>query len=223
MAAPIAKGYLKGKGFETTMEEDNRLDESQIRCRAIIEILGSPKEHVEETLKKYTEGIKKDPELSVLNLQIHPVEPVEKDMFSTFAEIEMVLKGMPKLLGFCFDYMPSSIEIIKPERMVVLDRHLSGFLNDLQARLHNVDSIIKRLRLENSFLKRNLSNTIKNNLLILMALGKRTIDELASFSGIAKQELQAHLERMIKEDEVTEQDGIYIPKGRKHERAAEQS
>ncbi len=210
------------------MDETNLLDETQIRCRAIIEVMGNPKDHVEETIKKYAEGIKKDAELSVLSLTIHPVEEMEKTdakktMYSTFAELEMVLKGMPKLMGFCFDYMPSSLEIIKPERMVVLDRHLSGFLNDLQARLHNVDSIIKRLRLENAFLKRNLNNTLKNNLLILMALGKRTIDELSGFSGIPKAEVATCLETMIKNGEATEEGGIYIPKGRPHERAAEQS
>ena len=89
--------------------DENPLDDTHIRCRAIIEVLGRPTGHVEETLKKYTESIKKDNELSVLSLTIKPAQAVDKDLFSSFAELELVLKGMPKLLGFCFDYMPSSI------------------------------------------------------------------------------------------------------------------
>jgi len=36
---------------------------------------------------------------------------------STFVDLEMLTKGSEKLVWFCFDYLPSSIEIIDPQHI----------------------------------------------------------------------------------------------------------
>ena len=45
------------------MQEEKR----QLRCRAIIEMLGKPREYIVETLKNYVKGIKENPEIIILN------------------------------------------------------------------------------------------------------------------------------------------------------------
>src|SRR3989339_1846234 len=97
-----------------------------IRCRAVLEVLGKPKEHVEKTIKLLVEKVKEDPEISILKEKFAEITQQEKEIFSTFVELEMVVKGVTTLTGFCFDFMPSSIEIEKPEILEVKNRDISN-------------------------------------------------------------------------------------------------
>ena len=148
------------------MHEEKLVDEkTHIRCKIIMEILGKPKEHVEKTVRMYVDKIKNDPELTVINTEF--ADPKEKeDLWAIFAEMDMVIKGIPKLIAFCFDYMPSSIEIIKPEEFAMKKSTIENFINDLQARLHQVDMVVKKQDNENKFLKQNLNKAVRPNPLL---------------------------------------------------------
>ncbi len=183
-----------------------------IRFRAIIEILGRPKEHVEETLKKYIEKIKEDSGLIILKEDY--AEPEQQEtMWSTFVELELVVKGIQKVIGFCFDYMPSSVEILKPDQLTFNNRDMIAFLNDLQAKLHNVDMIIKQLNAENNFLKRNMQIVIKNTVMILLKTGNNTEEKLAKFTGVNKEELKLILDKLIEEKKIKKEGDIYVLAG----------
>ena len=125
------------------VEAEKQGKHAHIRCRTIIEVLGKPKEHVETALNQYIGHIKEDSELVVLNEEYSDVKEQGK-LWSKFAELELVIKGTRKLISFCFEYMPSSLEILKPEHLIMRNAEISNFLNDLQARLHNVDMIVKQ-------------------------------------------------------------------------------
>ena len=99
-------------------EEKLIAEQTHIRCRIIIEILGKPKEHVEKTLRIYVDKIKNDSDLVILNSEFSEAAEKEK-LWATFVELDMIIKGIPKLIAFCFDYMPSSVEITKPEEFVM--------------------------------------------------------------------------------------------------------
>lgn len=180
-----------------------------IRCRAILEVLGKPKEHVEKTIKMLVEKIKENPEISILNESYAEIKPQEKTMFSTFVELEMVVKGVTELTGFCFDFMPSSLEIEKPEQFILKNRDISNMLNDLQAKLHSVDMVAKTLRAERDFLKRNLNTMLTNIITILIKINKNTLEDLSKFTGINKEEMEKHLERLIKEEKIKKEDNTY--------------
>ena len=125
-------------------------EKTHIRCKVIIEVLGKPKEHVEKTLRMYVDNIKDDSDLIILNSEFS--EAVEKEkLYAIFVELDMIIKGIPKLIAFCFDYMPSSIEISKPEEFVMRKSSVEDLINDLQARLHDVDMTVKRQKNENDF------------------------------------------------------------------------
>ena len=180
-----------------------------IRCRAILEVLGKPKEHVEETIKLLVEEVKERPEISVLNEKYAEINAVEKTMFSTFVELEMVFKGVSPLTNFCFDFMPSSIDIEKPEEILIKNRILSNIFNDLQSKLHTVDMVAKTLRVERDFLKRNLNTMISNIITILINANKNSLEDLSKFTGISKEELEKHLELLIKEGKIKKEDDLY--------------
>ena len=183
-----------------------------IRFRAIIEILGRPKEHVEETLKKYIEKIKEDSDLIILK-EDYAEAKQQETMWSTFVELELVVKGVQKMIGFCFDYMPSSIEILKPEQLTFNNRDMIVFLNDLQAKLHNVDMITKQLNAENNFLKRNMQIVIKNTVMILLKTGNNTEEKLAKFTGVNKEELKLIIDKLVEEKKIKKEGDIYVLAG----------
>ena len=122
-----------------------------IKTRLIIEIAGFPKEHIEETMKAVIEKIKS--EKKVLKYDIFEAEKKDK-FFSTFTEIEIEFESLDDLSGFCFDYMPSSIEILSPNKLNIDSKEYENIFNDILAKLHHYDMIIKNLKAENMLLKR---------------------------------------------------------------------
>lgn len=180
-----------------------------IRCRAILEVLGKPKEHVEKTINLLVEKVKENPNNSVLSEKFAEIKPEGKTMFSTFVELEIVFRGISELSGFCFDFMPSSIEIEKPEQFILKNRDISNILNDLQAKLHTVDMVTKTIKAERDFLKRNLGTTIKNIITILIKINKNTLEDLSKFTGINEEELQEHIESLIKEGKIKKEEDKY--------------
>ena len=189
-------------------EEKLIAEQTHIRCKVIIEVLGKPKDHVEKSIRDYVDKIKKDPELVVMNADFSEAEEKEK-LFAVFVELDMVIKGMPKLIGFCFDYMPSSIEITKPEEFAVKKSTIENFINDLQARLHNVDMIVKKQKNENTFLKKNLGKAVSNTILLSLAAGDMGMENLSRATGIAEKELKVFLDDLIKEDKIKKEDDMY--------------
>lgn len=183
-------------------------DKTHIRCKVILEVLGKPKEHVEKALKMYVEKIKDDSDLIILKEEFADLQEKEK-LWATFAELEMVVKGIPKLIAFCFDYMPSSVQILKPDELNLKRSTIEDFANDLQARLHHVDMIVKKLKNENEFMKKNMHASIKNAIVICLASGKFDKKKLSEITGINDKELKIFLENLIKEDKIKEEDGNY--------------
>ena len=181
---------------------------AHIRCRAIIEVMGKPKEHVESAIKEYIEHIKKDAELVVLNEDYSEIKEQGK-LFSKFVELELVIKGTEKLISFCFEYMPSSLEVLKPESLSLANSELSSFLNDLQARLHNVDMIIKQLKAENDFLKLNMNAIMHNAIMICLRVSRLTLEQLSQVTGVDKKELEIFVEKLLKENKIKKENELY--------------
>lgn len=189
-------------------EVEVKSDKTQIRCKSIIEILGKPKEHVEKTMKMYIDKIKQDPEFIILNTIFSNAEEKEK-LWAIFTEIDMIVKGIPKLIGFCFDYMPSSIEILKPEEFTMKYSTIQDFINDLQARLHAVDMVVKKQKNENDFLKRNMNTSVSNIILLSLAKNKLDKDYLSKITGIKEEELELFIKKLIEEKKIKEENNIY--------------
>jgi len=181
---------------------------AHIRCRTIIEVLGKPKEHVEKSMKDYIEHIKQDSELVILNEEYSEIREQGK-LWSQFVELELVVKGTQKLIGFCFEYMPSSIDVIKPENLSMTSAEISSFVNDLQARLHSVDMVVKKLKGENDFLKLNMNAIVHNAILICLKVSKLNLDQLSKVTGVDSKELEIFLEKLLKENKIKKEEDLY--------------
>jgi hypothetical protein len=127
----------------------------QFRVKAIIEILGKPKEHVESTLKNVLEELEKREGLSILEKEIAATKELEK-FFSTYVDLEIKLNSLDSLIDFCFDFLPSSLEILEPEKIELESGELAEFMNDLLAKLHQQSMAIRNLHAENVVMKEQL-------------------------------------------------------------------
>ena len=123
-----------------------------IKAIVLIELMGSPKEHIESLMKEIVENLKKEKDVKVNSDKISEVAEV-KGFWSSFTELEIEVKDIGKLVDISFDYMPSSIEILEPEKTEVDMKYMSDFINDLLARLHRYDMLIKNFYAENKLLK----------------------------------------------------------------------
>ncbi|MDO8480739.1 MAG: hypothetical protein Q7S65_02865 [Nanoarchaeota archaeon] len=182
--------------------------EDPIRIRAIIEIVGKPKEHVEEKLKEYIEQIKVDSNLTMLGEKIE--EAVEKEgVWTTFAEIEVIVKGITNLVGFCIDYMPSSIDILKPDKFNFDGRYFNQFTNDILTKLHSIDMLVKQANSQNAVLRKNLATLIKNHLMVMLKFGVADPEKLSKSTGLDVEEVKRFLDGLVKEKRAKFENGAY--------------
>tara|TARA_Y100000310_G_scaffold302635_1_gene340134 strand:- start:454 stop:870 length:417 start_codon:yes stop_codon:yes gene_type:complete len=135
----------------------------EIQTKVVIEILGKPKEHVDTTIKKYVDKILEN--FKVTNHVLYEAEELKdekfKGMFSSFVDFDMNFKDFNSLVIFCFDFMPSSVEIVNPKRFDLDSEEVMSFLNDLMTKLHDLDMMVKNLSAENVLLKRELDKKEK--------------------------------------------------------------
>ncbi len=189
-------------------EAEKQGQNAHIRCRTIIEVLGKPEEHVENSIKEYIEHIKEDSDLVILNEEYSEIKE-QGNLWSKFVELDLVIKGTSKLISFCFEYMPSSIEVVKPEHLIMTNLELSSFLNDLQARLHSVDMIVKQLKAENDFLKLNMNAILHNAILICLKVSTLNIAQLSQITGVDKKEIEIFVEKLLKENKIKKENDLY--------------
>jgi hypothetical protein len=176
-----------------------KIKDVPIKARVIVEIVGKPKEHVEKAMNEYVGKIKKDPRMKILEEDIAPVKE-EGEYFGTFAEIVMDFKDMFILGNFCFDYMPSSIEVIEPEEIKLTNRDIAAVFNDLQGKLHRVDMVAKQANMQNRNLKTNMHGLLKNFLGVLLKIKPMNCEKLCIFVGTDEKTLKPLLEGMVRDN-----------------------
>jgi len=131
----------------------------KIRAVLIFEMLGRPPEHLKDSLVQFIEKISQEDGIEVLNKEIHEPKKLEQskqELFTAFAETEMDFQNMLSLFKVIFVYMPSHIEIIKPEEIRMKNFELNTLLNELVRKLHQYDEITKSLVIEKNILQKQL-------------------------------------------------------------------
>jgi hypothetical protein len=129
----------------------------KIKTRAILEIMGAPKEHVEKTMSLVLGKVKDNKDMHVyIEKTSEPAQVEGRPYWSMFTELEIGFKDEDGVMGFCFDFMPSSIEIIEPMDFKFKKDTLENLFNDLVARLHHYDMMIKNIHAQNMILKQDM-------------------------------------------------------------------
>ncbi len=184
--------------------------EKKILFRTVLEVVGRPKDYVENAIQEYIEKLQNDDHYQVVSKEIAELEKQEnQEMWMTFAELEIKTTSFSDIIGFCFDYMPSLIEILEPNELVSSNAVISSLFNDLQARLHQVDMVAKQLRLENEHLRKNTQDLLKNYIIILLGNQNLTSVQLSRFTGVNIDQLEDFLDQLIDEKRIDLKEGIY--------------
>jgi hypothetical protein len=133
-----------------------KIESGWIRCAIVIEVLGKPADYLDTVIKKTIEDLEKKKEIiEVISKKFYEPTPIES-MFSTFTEVEILIKDMKTLTEFVFIYMPSNIEILEPKELKMNLHSANDFINTMAARMHQYDGIIKRIGFENKLLRHEL-------------------------------------------------------------------
>jgi len=134
----------------------------KIIANTMVEIAGAPIEHVKQTMDKVISLIEKDKDMKIIKKETgepkenefdHPTKKGEKiKVWSTFTEFEIEFKNFDTLTNFCFEFMPSSVDIIKPTQLKIGAEEINLTLNDILGRLHHQSKIL----MEYSALKKQI-------------------------------------------------------------------
>ncbi|MAG15940.1 hypothetical protein CMO88_02670 [Candidatus Woesearchaeota archaeon] len=178
-------------------EIEEKVQKGNLRCKMILEILGTPKEHVEETLRLVLKRLKDEEEVDVVSGEVNP--PKEKDkLFSTFAELDILFKDFTVLTRICFDYLPSSIEVSEPKDFKIPSTDVSNFVNDMLTSLHNIDFKLKDVNAKNKILEKNSANLLKNFLLLILE-SRKTTSEVSKIIGINEKQIESFMQAFTQE------------------------
>ncbi|MBS3122466.1 hypothetical protein J4434_06305 [Candidatus Woesearchaeota archaeon] len=186
------------------------MEPQKIIIRAIVHMIGKPKEHLEQIIRDYVQELKKEDGVKVLKEDYADAEEKEeKHMFSIFVELEIEFRNVDKLMWFCFDYMPSSIEILSPDKFVYDANHFTSFLNELQGKMHKLDMLIKNFEADNKVLKKNGLTLLKNLIIVLLKEKTRDINEISKEAGVPAAQIEKFLQAMEQEGKIREKNGKY--------------
>ena len=129
----------------------------KIVARLLVEVIGSPKPFIEETLKEVVTKLKVEPGIQLRKVDTYETEQMENKLWSTFADVELEAEDLKRLIGLCIDYMPSNIEILEPAGMDVDLSEIAHTMNDMLGKLHEFTNRIKKLQAELLWMQQNQS------------------------------------------------------------------
>jgi len=193
---------------EEIKEIKGKVAEGKILTRVIIEIVGKPKEHVDKALRVVIDNIKEQKNIEIVEKKLFNAEKQE-EMFSAFTELGVLFKDIQALIGFCFDFMPSSVEILDPEKLSFNSNEFAGLINDLLSKIHQMNLKLVQNNTEKKVLEKNLVNVLKNTVMVLLNIKSMQLKQLSKNSGINEKELKLLLDSMIKEKIIDFKEKIY--------------
>ena len=183
------------------LEGENKEFENPITARTIIEVLGKPKKHVNNTLKLIVNAIDNKPNIKVLKQEIFEAEEKEDNVFAGFVELEIKVKDLESLTMFCFEFLPSSVEVLEPASINVDARFLTNFYTDLLLKVHKVDDQLKALNLEKKILEDKIVLLMRNIVILVMSRAKKEMDiqELSLKTGLRQEQLSVLMEKWVED------------------------
>jgi len=132
----------------------------KILSRIILEVIGKPPEHLIETLKTLIKEMSEEKGITIKEDKIYEPQLIkdQKELHTTFAEIEIETVGMLPIIIVLFKYMPSHVEIISPEHISLDNHSWNEALNETTRRLHGYDEVARVIQNENAILEKRLKD-----------------------------------------------------------------
>jgi hypothetical protein len=190
------KGSEKPEGRKEQLSDKERVDKGMILARTIIEVLGAPKDYVEESIQLVVDRMRNIDGSEVVSESTYEAEEKGK-LFVTFSEIEIWFKDIDQILKFLFEFTPSSIEIMQPTTLSLNCHVFSGVCNDFLLKMHDLGLKLKDLSAATKLLQNNADALVRN--LFKLALSEpKSLDEISKVTGIPEKNAEAILKNFEK-------------------------
>ena len=186
------KEDVAGKKDSDIISDKERVDKGQVLARVLIEVLGAPKDYVEEAIQLVVDKARQIDNAELISESTYEAEEKDK-LFITFSELEIWFKDMDQILKFMFEFTPSSIEIIQPTKMVVTSQVMSGVCNDFLLKMHDLGLKLKDMSAKSQLLQNN-ADALVRNLFKIALIEPRTLAQMSELTGIPKENAKAILE-----------------------------
>lgn len=145
-----------------------------VKATIVFEMAGRPPEHLEKTLKEFIDLFSKEPGVKVLSKNFHKPKKIENvgeqkdirlqgELYSSFAEIDIQTDSMIDLLRISFKFMPSHVEVTYPEGFNLDNIDFNSLINEILARLHHYDAVVKSALMNNQVLASQISELSKQS------------------------------------------------------------
>ena len=200
----------KEKEQKKAVSDKERVDKGQLLARIVIEVLGAPKEYVEEAVQLVVDRIHKTKDIDVISESTFEAEERGK-LFSTFSEVEIWFKDIDALIKFLFDFTPSSVEIMQPTKVPLAANVLSGFCNDFLLKMHDLGLKLKDSAAKAQFLQKN-TDTLVRNFINFVLQEPRSASDIAKIAGIPEKNVDAILASFEKVGIVEKKEDLYVLK-----------
>lgn len=169
--------------------------------KAIVEVVGKPEAHVKKSLDLVLKNVEEQKRIKIIKKEVFP--PKKNDVFfSAFAELEIKFESPGVLVDFCFDFMPSSIEIIEPSVINLRTQEFTNSLNDILSRLHGINMSLTNINAENKLLKQNAQGLLKNIIMLSIKDNSLSLDEISNGVGIKTENLKPFVDKYVKQGKI---------------------
>lgn len=201
-AAPVVDSEIKV--IDSKVAEE-KIENGSYHARSILEIVGKPQKHVEETLLLLLRKISENDKYELMNYTVEPAEKVEGSdgLYSTFADLEFLAPNAVELMNFVIDYTPASVEVVHPSSLNVQASFLSNMLTELVGRLHLIDGEFRKVVAKSKVLSGSLSIMIQNSIMILLNLGPRTMESISKTVGVKEDQAKVFLDKLVSEEKIS--------------------
>ncbi len=202
------------------LTNSERIEEGQVLVRTIVEMLGAPKDHIVSTMKNYIEAQKSSENFEIIKEYFSEPEEQKKEgqtLYSVYAELEIWFKDVEKVFSFCFDALPSSIEILEPSKVSFQSMEFSGLLNDLQAKLHKLDMVFKNSNAKEQVAAKTFNTLITNFIGVCLDTGSNTSAKVSEKIGIAVDKVEKILNDLTEKGVLTKDGDKYTRVSKKEE------
>ena len=196
--------------MDEKVDVQEKLDIGWLHCKLVIEVVGKPESYVEETMRTLLKKLREEKGLEIIEGQVHKPKE-EANFFSSFVELECVVQDLSMFTTLCFEYMPSSVEIVKPDELKTKASIVTDFVNDMLARLHDVDMRFKNVNASNGILERNLYSLLANTVVLTLEKDPASVQKLATSTGVQEKELLPFLKQFVEKKIIKEENGLYSP------------
>jgi len=131
-------------------------DPFDLRVKAIVEAKAVETEFLKKQVKELRETIEKDKNFTIY--AIYEAEPMEEQgHYSTYLEINFSAKDFSSLVKFMYFYGPTSIEVLKPQKVVLAMDDLQDALMEMAEMIQSYNEAMLR-----SMAKSELEEFAKN-------------------------------------------------------------